>query len=63
MTSEVEQWVTVMERFKGGGGNGDELGEETGEEDNVVHSVVDDMRKEGRRETSSDNRGSDGERE
>lgn len=28
MTSEVERWLTEMERFKGGGENGDEWGEE-----------------------------------
>lgn len=28
MTSEVERWLTEMERFKGGRENGDEWGEE-----------------------------------
>lgn len=46
-----------MERFKGGGDmemSGERRG---GEEDNLVQLVVDDLRKKGRRETSSDNRG------
>lgn len=49
MTSEVERWVTVMERFKGGGENGDEWGEGTGEEDNTVQPMFDDLRNEGTR--------------
>lgn len=48
MTSEVERWMTVMERFKGGRENGDEWGEETGEEDNTVQPMFDDLRNEGR---------------
>lgn len=58
-SSGVECWVTVMERFKGGG-EMEMSGGRSGGDENLVQSVVDGLRKEGkwkrRRQTTGEAR-------